>query len=75
MEISTLMKKALNRTIKTLQSLHHGSVGYQHAHTRVGHAKKAKLPTSLPVNIGQDMAPRASHGVSTFIVAPLLAIR
>jgi hypothetical protein len=26
--------------IETLQSLHCGSIGYQHAHTRVGLAKK-----------------------------------
>jgi hypothetical protein len=26
-----------------LQSLHHGSVGYQHAQTRVGLTKKAKF--------------------------------
>jgi hypothetical protein len=41
MEISTLMKKAPSRMIKTLQSLHHSSVGYQHAQTRIGLAKKA----------------------------------
>jgi hypothetical protein len=29
--------------IVTLQSLHHGSVGYQHARTRVGLTKKAKF--------------------------------
>jgi hypothetical protein len=29
--------------IVTLQSLHHGSVGYQHACTRVGLTKKAKF--------------------------------
>jgi hypothetical protein len=29
--------------IKTLQSLHHGSDGYQHEHTRVGLTKKAYL--------------------------------
>jgi hypothetical protein len=29
--------------IITLQSLHHGSVGYQQTHTRVGLAKKAKF--------------------------------
>jgi hypothetical protein len=31
------------QNIETLQSLHHGSVGYQHTHTRVGLAKKAKF--------------------------------
>jgi hypothetical protein len=29
------------QTIVTLQSLHHDSIGYQHAHTRVGLTKKA----------------------------------
>jgi hypothetical protein len=29
--------------IVTLQSLHHGSVGYQHVHTRIGLTKKAKF--------------------------------
>jgi hypothetical protein len=43
MEISTLMKKALSRTIETLQSLHHGSVGYQLTCTQIGLTKKAKL--------------------------------
>jgi hypothetical protein len=38
-----LMKKALSRMIETLQSLCHGSVGYQHAHTQVGLTKKAKF--------------------------------
>jgi hypothetical protein len=40
-ENSMLMKKASEQTIVTLQSLHHGSVGYQHARTRVGLTKKA----------------------------------
>jgi hypothetical protein len=40
-EISMLMKKAMNRSIVTLQSLHHGSIGYQHVRTRVGLIKKA----------------------------------
>jgi hypothetical protein len=31
------------RTIKTLQSLHHDSIGYQQTRTRIGLAKKAKL--------------------------------
>jgi hypothetical protein len=31
------------QTIITLQSLHHGSIGYQHTRTRVGLAKKAKF--------------------------------
>jgi hypothetical protein len=43
MEISMLMNKALSRRIKTMQSLHHGSVGYQHARTLVGLTKKAKF--------------------------------
>jgi hypothetical protein len=42
MDISMLMKKAPSRTIKILQSLHHDSVGYQHARSRVGLAKKPK---------------------------------
>jgi hypothetical protein len=29
------------QTIVTLQSLHHGSIGFEHAHPRVGLAKKA----------------------------------
>jgi hypothetical protein len=29
--------------IVTLQSLHHGSVGYQHMRTQIGIAKKAKF--------------------------------
>jgi hypothetical protein len=32
-EISTLIKKALSRSIETLQSLHHDTAGYQHACT------------------------------------------
>jgi hypothetical protein len=40
-EISMLMKKALCRSIKTLQSLYHGLVAYQHACTRVGLTKMA----------------------------------
>jgi hypothetical protein len=43
MEISTLMKKAPSRTTVTLQSLHHGSVGYQHTHKRVVLIRKAKF--------------------------------
>jgi hypothetical protein len=39
----TLVKKAFEQTIVTLQSIHHGSVGYQHVHTRIGLAKKAKF--------------------------------
>jgi hypothetical protein len=31
-----------------LQSLHHGSVGYQHVHTRIGLAKKAKFLQMQP---------------------------
>jgi hypothetical protein len=42
-EISTLMKKALSRTVETMQSLHHGSVGYQHTRTQIGLTKKAKF--------------------------------
>jgi hypothetical protein len=34
-------EKALNKSIITLQSLHHSSVGYQHVCTQVGLAKKA----------------------------------
>jgi hypothetical protein len=36
------------QTIITLQSLHHGSVGYQHVHTRIGLAKKAKFLQMQP---------------------------
>jgi hypothetical protein len=36
------MKKALSRMNKTFQSLHHDSIGYQHARTLVGLAKKAQ---------------------------------
>jgi hypothetical protein len=32
-ENSTFVKKASEQTIVTLQSLHHGSVGYQHVRT------------------------------------------
>jgi hypothetical protein len=35
-----LMKKAPNRTNKPLQSLHHGSIGYQSMSTRIDLAKK-----------------------------------
>jgi hypothetical protein len=31
------------QTIVTLQSLHHGSVGYQHVCTQIGLTKKAKF--------------------------------
>jgi hypothetical protein len=31
------------QTVVTLQSLHHGSVGHQHMHTRVDPTKKAYL--------------------------------
>jgi hypothetical protein len=40
-ENSMLVKKASEQTIVTLQSLHHGSVGYHLVHTRVGLTKKA----------------------------------
>jgi hypothetical protein len=33
--------------IVTLQSLHHGSVGYQHAHTRVGLTKRPILASAI----------------------------
>jgi hypothetical protein len=33
--------------IVTLQSLHHGSVGYQHAHTRVGLTKRLILASAI----------------------------
>jgi hypothetical protein len=37
-----LMIKALNNVgLNPVQSLHHGSVGYQPVHTRIGLAKKA----------------------------------
>jgi hypothetical protein len=36
------------QTIVTLQSLHHDSVGYQHARTRVGLAKKDKFLQMQP---------------------------
>jgi hypothetical protein len=36
------------QTIETLQSLHHDSVSYQHACTRVGLAKKAKSLSMQP---------------------------
>jgi hypothetical protein len=39
-EISTLMKKTLNRTNGPLQSLHHDSIGYQFMHTRIDLTKK-----------------------------------
>jgi hypothetical protein len=42
-EISMLMKKAPSRTIKTLQSLYHDIVGYQHTRTRIGLAKMPKF--------------------------------
>jgi hypothetical protein len=31
------------QSIVTLQSVHHGSVGYQHVHTLIGLIKKAKF--------------------------------
>jgi hypothetical protein len=31
------------QTIVTLQSLHHGCIGYKHVHTRIGLTKKAKF--------------------------------
>jgi hypothetical protein len=34
-------EESSEQTIVTLQSLHHGSISYQHAHTRVGLTKKA----------------------------------
>jgi hypothetical protein len=37
------MKKALSRMVETLQSLHHSSIGYEHACTRIGLARKAKF--------------------------------
>jgi hypothetical protein len=36
------------KTIVTLQSLHHGSVGYQYVHTRIGLAKKAMFLQMQP---------------------------
>jgi hypothetical protein len=39
----TFMKKASEQTIVTMQSLHHGSVGYQYMRTQIGLAKKAKF--------------------------------
>jgi hypothetical protein len=36
-------KKGFEQMIVTLQSLHHGSVVYQHMRTRIGLAKKAKF--------------------------------
>jgi hypothetical protein len=33
-----------------------------------------KLPASLPISIGQDVTPRTPHGVSTFLVPPMLAV-
>jgi hypothetical protein len=40
-EILMLMKKALNKMNEPLQTLHHGSVGYQSVHTWIDLAKKA----------------------------------
>jgi hypothetical protein len=40
-EILTLVKKALNRMNELLQSLHHGSIGYQSMHTQIDLTKKA----------------------------------
>jgi hypothetical protein len=36
-------EESSKQTIITLQSLHHGSISYQHARTRVGITKKAKF--------------------------------
>jgi hypothetical protein len=36
------------QTIKTLQQLHHNSIGYQHTRTQVGLAKKAKFLQMQP---------------------------
>jgi hypothetical protein len=47
-ENSTLVKKASEQMIITLQSLHHGSVGYQHVHTWIGLTKKAKFLRMQP---------------------------
>jgi hypothetical protein len=41
-------EEASEQTIVTLQSLHHGYVGYQHTHTRVGLTKKAKFLQMQP---------------------------
>jgi hypothetical protein len=42
-EILMLMKKAPSRMIETLRSLHHDSVGYQHACIQIDLTKKAKF--------------------------------
>jgi hypothetical protein len=34
-------KGSEQRRFEPVQSLHHGSIGYQHVHTRIGLAKKA----------------------------------
>jgi hypothetical protein len=39
-EFSTLMKKGPNRMNELLQSLHHGSTGYQYEYTWIDLAKK-----------------------------------
>ena len=54
MEISTLMKKAPNRTIEPLQSLHHCSDGYQAVRIRIGLAKKAIIPASTTENTSKN---------------------
>jgi hypothetical protein len=41
-------EESSEQTIVTLQSLHHGSVDYQHAHTRVGITKKVKFLQMQP---------------------------
>jgi hypothetical protein len=47
-ENSTFVKKASEQMIVTLQSLHHGSVGYQYVHTQIGLAKKARFLQMQP---------------------------
>jgi hypothetical protein len=43
-----IVEEGSEQMIITLQSLHHSSVGYQHARTRVGLSKKAKFLQMQP---------------------------
>jgi hypothetical protein len=47
-ENSTLVKKTSEQTIVTLQSQHHGSVGYQYVRTWIDLTKKAKFLQMQP---------------------------
>jgi hypothetical protein len=43
-----IAEEGFEQTIVTLQSLHHGSIGYQHVHTQIGLIKKDKFLSMQP---------------------------